>query len=101
MIGVTEALQAISGYLERRNMSQLETSTQIIILPGYRFRVIDGLVTNFHQPQSTLLLLISAVLGSDWRRVYGHALSKGYRFLSYGDANLYFCPASRSQPEKI
>ncbi|MEI7423324.1 MAG: S-adenosylmethionine:tRNA ribosyltransferase-isomerase [Prolixibacteraceae bacterium] len=101
VIGASEALQAISGYLERRNISRLETSTQIIILPGYRFRVIDGLVTNFHQPQSTLLLLISAVLGSDWERVYEHALKDGYRFLSYGDANLYFCPASRSQPEKI
>jgi len=85
-----EALQAISNYLEDRKMSHLETSTQIIILPGYQFRIIDGLVTNFHQPQSTLLLLISAILGTDWRRVYDHALKEGYRFLSYGDANLYF-----------
>ena len=96
-----EALQAILNYLEQRKMDQLEASTRIIILPGYRFRIIDGLVTNFHQPQSTLLLLISAILGSDWEMVYEHALKEGYRFLSYGDANLYFCPASRSQPEKI
>ena len=96
-----EALQAILNYLEQRKMDQLEASTRIIILPGYRFRIIDGLVTNFHQPQSTLLLLISAILGSDWEMVYEHALKEGYRFLSYGDANLYFCPASLNQPDKI
>jgi len=96
-----QALRAISEYLERNNLNNLETSTQIMILPGYQFRMIDGLVTNFHQPQSTLLLLIAAILGTDWRRVYEHALKEGYRFLSYGDANLYFCPVSRSQPDKI
>jgi len=96
-----QALRAISEYLERNNLNSLETSTQIIILPGYRFKIIDGLVTNFHQSQSTLLLLIAAILGTDWRRVYEHALKEGYRFLSYGDANLYFCPANQSQPDKI
>ena len=85
-----EALQAISDWLVRHGLQKLVTSTQIMILPGYRFRVIDGLVTNFHQPQSTLLLLISAILGDDWKRVYGHALANGFRFLSYGDANLYW-----------
>ncbi len=88
-IGVKEALSAISDYLAKKGLASLETSTQIMILSGYRFRVIAGLVTNFHQPQSTLLLLISAILGDDWRKVYSHALSEGYRFLSYGDANLY------------
>jgi S-adenosylmethionine:tRNA ribosyltransferase-isomerase len=88
-IGEKAALSAISEYLAKKGLKALETSTQIMILPGYRFRVIAGLVTNFHQPQSTLLLLISAILGDDWRRVYSHALSEGYRFLSYGDANLY------------
>jgi S-adenosylmethionine:tRNA ribosyltransferase-isomerase len=83
------ALSAVSAYMAKNGLTALETSTQIMILPGYRFRVIAGLVTNFHQPQSTLLLLISAILGDDWRRVYSHALSEGYRFLSYGDANLY------------
>ena len=68
----------------------LDTATQIMILPGYQFRIINGLVTNFHQPQSTLLLLISAILGEEWKRVYAHALAKEYRFLSYGDANLVF-----------
>ena len=96
-----EALQAILNYLEERKMDHLEASTRIIILPGYRFRIIDGVVTNFHQPQSTLLLLISAILGRDWIKVYEHALKNEYRFLSYGDANLYFCPADPGQPDKI
>lgn len=89
VIGRKEALHAISDYLKERNLDTLETSTQLMIVPGYRFHVIAGLVTNFHQPQSTLLLLISAILGGDWRQVYDHALENGYRFLSYGDANLY------------
>lgn len=88
-IEAKEALQAILDWLSGKGANTLETSTQIMIAPGYRFRVIDGLVTNFHQPQSTLLLLIAAILGEEWKRVYAHALSGGYRFLSYGDANLY------------
>ncbi len=88
-IGAKEALTAILDYMSAKEITSLETSTQIMILPGYRFRIVDGLVTNFHQPQSTLLLLISAILGEDWKRVYAHALAGGYRFLSYGDANLY------------
>jgi S-adenosylmethionine:tRNA ribosyltransferase-isomerase len=88
-IDAKAALKAILDWLSERKLLTLETATQIMILPGYRFRIIDGLVTNFHQPQSTLLLLISAILGEDWNRVYAHALEKGYRFLSYGDANLY------------
>ncbi|MCK9639110.1 MAG: S-adenosylmethionine:tRNA ribosyltransferase-isomerase [Prolixibacteraceae bacterium] len=89
-IEAKEALQAILDWLVARDYNGLETSTQIMILPGYQFRIINGLVTNFHQPQSTLLLLISAILGEDWKRVYAHALANGYRFLSYGDANLYW-----------
>ncbi len=84
-----EALRALSTLMLVNSIITLETSTQIMIVPGYEFRVIAGLVTNFHQPQSTLLLLISAILGEDWQRVYQHALDSGYRFLSYGDANLY------------
>lgn len=87
--GSKEALQAILDWLETNGRTSVETATRIMIVPGYQFRVIHGLVTNFHQPQSTLLLLISAVLGDDWRRVYVHALAGGYRFLSYGDSNLY------------
>ena len=89
-IGAAVALEAIVAWMEVREMSQMETTTQIMIVPGYQFRIIDGLITNFHQPQSTLLLLISAILGNDWKRVYAHALEKSYRFLSYGDANLYW-----------
>lgn len=88
-IEAKESLQAILTWLESKERMTLETSTRIMVVPGYQFRIIRGLVTNFHQPQSTLLLLISAILGEDWKRVYSHALGSGYRFLSYGDANLY------------
>ena len=84
-----KALTILSDYMLRHGISVLNTSTQIIILPGYQFRIIAGIVTNFHQPQSTLLLLISALLGDEWKRIYHHALNNGYRFLSYGDSNLY------------
>lgn len=83
------ALQAILDWLESKERMSLETATRIMVVPGYQFRIVRGLVTNFHQPQSTLLLLISAILGDDWQRVYSHALAGGYRFLSYGDSNLY------------
>jgi len=84
-----QALTAVIKYLAGNSMDKLNTATQIIILPGYEFRIIRGMITNFHQPQSTLLLLISAFLGDDWKRVYQHALGNNYRFLSYGDSNLY------------
>ena len=90
--GSTEAntaLQALIQLLERNQSDYLSASTQIIIAPGYQFRIVDGLVTNFHQPQSTLLLLISAYLGDEWQTIYNHALENNYRFLSYGDSNLY------------
>lgn len=84
-----EAFQALSAWLHKHHLAELCSSTQIIILPGYNFRVISGMVTNFHQPQSTLLLLIAAFLGEDWKKIYEHALGSNYRFLSYGDSNLY------------
>lgn len=86
---VNDALNALITLLDHLQTDFLSASTQIIIAPGYQFRIVDGLITNFHQPQSTLLLLISAYLGEDWRRIYNHALEKDYRFLSYGDSNLY------------
>ncbi|MBO4476096.1 MAG: S-adenosylmethionine:tRNA ribosyltransferase-isomerase [Bacteroidales bacterium] len=86
----SEALQALVGYLDRHNLPELRTGTRIIIVPGFRFRLTDILVTNFHQPQSTLLLLVSAFVGGDWRTIYDHALANGYRFLSYGDSSLLF-----------
>lgn len=83
-----EALGALSGWLEKHSMERLTASTRIIIAPGYEYKVVDGMVTNFHQPQSTLLLLVSAFTGGDWRRMYDYALDGGFRFLSYGDAQL-------------
>ncbi|WP_159517096.1 S-adenosylmethionine:tRNA ribosyltransferase-isomerase [Sunxiuqinia indica] len=84
-----DVLQALLDYMDQNELPVVIASTQIIIVPGYQFRLVDGMITNFHQPQSTLLLLISAYLGDDWKRVYQHALDNNYRFLSYGDSNLY------------
>jgi len=86
----TEALQALVDYLDSKGLDELKIGTRIIIVPGFRFRIVDALVTNFHQPQSTLLLLISAFVGGDWHTIYDHALAGGYRFLSYGDSSLLF-----------
>lgn len=83
-----EALQAIVDWLEAHQLTTLHTATQIIIVPGYRYHVVEMLITNFHQPQSTLLLLVSAFLHGDWRRVYDYALAHDFRFLSYGDSSL-------------
>ncbi len=76
-------------YMEQNRLDYIEASTQIMIVPGYQFKIADGMLTNFHQPQSTLLLLIAAFLGEQWKNVYQHALDNNYRFLSYGDSNLY------------
>jgi S-adenosylmethionine:tRNA ribosyltransferase-isomerase len=89
LISVQQSLKNILDYLEKTNRATLQFSTQIIIVPGYRFKLINGMITNFHQPQSTLLLLIGAFLGSDWKKVYDFALNNDFRFLSYGDSNLY------------
>lgn len=88
--GVTSiaALQAVVTYMEEERLQRLVTRTQIIIAPGYRFYMVDGLVTNFHQPQSTLLLLVAALIGDDWKEVYNYALQHDFRFLSYGDGCL-------------
>jgi S-adenosylmethionine:tRNA ribosyltransferase-isomerase len=88
-LSADDALLALVYLMDRYQSDFLPASTQIIIAPGYEFRIVDGLITNFHQPQSTLLLLISAYLGEDWRTIYDHALANNYRFLSYGDSNLY------------
>ena len=85
-----ESLEAIVEYLERNHLDELKIGTRIIIVPGFRFRLVDRMVTNFHQPESTLILLISAFVGGDWRRIYDFALSHGFRFLSYGDSSLLF-----------
>ena len=82
------ALEALLQHLEATGTDTLQASTRLLIAPGYRFRLTDGLITNFHQPESTLLLLVAALLGPDWRAVYDHALAHDYRFLSYGDSSL-------------
>jgi hypothetical protein len=83
-----ESLQHILDYLNRNGMDALHTSTQIIIAPGYEYKIVKKIVTNFHQPQSTLLLLVSAFVKGDWRKIYDYALSNDFRFLSYGDSSL-------------
>lgn len=83
-----EALQQIADYLDRHGMEALHTSTQIIIAPGYTYRIVKKMVTNFHQPQSTLLLLVSAFVKGDWQTIYDYALAHDFRFLSYGDSSL-------------
>ena len=88
MITPAEALQSILTYLDRTGEKRLMADTQIIIAPGYRFHYPDALLTNFHQPQSTLLLLIAAFVGDDWEKIYDYALREGFRFLSYGDSSL-------------
>ena len=88
-ISMKKAFQNIADYLGDTGKNSIQFSTQIIILPGYNFKVIDGMFTNFHQPKSTLLLLISAFLGDGWKKVYEYALGNNFRFLSYGDSNLY------------
>ena len=83
-----EALQEVLDYLDRNHLPVLHTSTQIIIAPGYEYHIVRNIVTNFHQPQSTLLLLVSAFVGNDWHRIYDYALNHDFRFLSYGDSSL-------------
>lgn len=83
-----EALQQILQYLDRNGMEALHSSTQIIIAPGYQYRIVKAMVTNFHQPQSTLLLLVSAFVNGDWKKIYQYALNHDFRFLSYGDSSL-------------
>ena len=87
-ITATESLEAILLWMKKLNLDAVNASTRIIIVPGYKFRIINGIVTNFHQPKSTLLLLISAWVGDDWKRIYRYALDNHFRFLSYGDSSL-------------
>ena len=87
---LNEALKALADYMVREGMKDIQMGTSIIIVPRYKFKVVDVLVTNFHQPQSTLLLLISAFVGGDWKTIYDYALSNDFRFLSYGDSSILF-----------
>ena len=87
-VTVEQSIRALLDYLDRDGLEALHSSTQIIIAPGYTYKIVKMLITNFHQPQSTLLLLVSAFLHGDWRKVYDYALSHDFRFLSYGDSSL-------------
>ncbi|MBQ7786712.1 MAG: S-adenosylmethionine:tRNA ribosyltransferase-isomerase [Alistipes sp.] len=87
-----EVLEDLIGYMQRNGLERLKAATQIMITPlGFRFRIVSRIVTNFHQPKSTLLLLVSAYIGDDWRRMYRYALDNDFRFLSYGDSSLLIC----------
>jgi len=85
-----QALRTLIDYMRSHNLDRLKAATRIMIVPGYRFRLVDALITNFHQPRSTLLLLVGALVGDDWRRIYDYALGSGFRFLSYGDSSILF-----------
>ena len=87
-VSVKESLGALMNFVNERNLAALQASTSIMIVPGYEFRITNGMVTNFHQPRSTLLLLISAWAGNRWKDIYTFALENGFRFLSYGDSSL-------------
>jgi S-adenosylmethionine:tRNA ribosyltransferase-isomerase len=82
------ALQSLLKYLQNKNTERLFIQTQIIIAPGYSYKIANGIVTNFHQPKSTLLLLVAAMIGENWRKIYDYALTHDFRFLSYGDGCL-------------
>lgn len=87
-ISVQDALCSLISWMEERGTDRLITRTQLLIAPGYNFKIIDALITNFHQPQSTLLLLVAALIGDEWRSIYEYALEKDFRLLSYGDGSL-------------
>jgi S-adenosylmethionine:tRNA ribosyltransferase-isomerase len=83
-----ESLQSLTNWMKENRLKRLITKTQIIIAPGYELKIASGLITNFHQPQSTLLLLVAAIAGKDWKNIYDHAMAHDFRFLSYGDGSL-------------
>lgn len=87
-ISAYEALQNLLDYMDKNNLTTLHAETQIMIKPGYKFRIVDGVITNFHQPKSTLLLLVSAFVGGNWKDIYDYAFANDFRFLSYGDSSL-------------
>ena len=85
-----DTLDAIINYLDKEGIEEIKAETRIIIVPGFEFRVVDMMVTNFHQPESTLILLVSAFVGGDWKTIYDYALAHDFRFLSYGDSSLLY-----------
>ncbi len=96
-VPVKEAISSLLYKIDEAGINQLNYTTQIMIVPGYHFKLTDGLITNFHQPRSTLLMLIAAFVGDDWKRIYQVALDQNFRFLSYGDSSLLLPSADQSQ----
>jgi S-adenosylmethionine:tRNA ribosyltransferase-isomerase len=88
VLSARESLEAILNYMEKTQSNILYATTQIMIVPGYKFNIVNVLITNFHQPKSTLLLLLAAFVGEKWRELYEYALNNDYRFLSYGDSSV-------------
>ena len=89
-ITATEALSSLLKWMKENNRDRIFTQSQILIAPGYHFKIAKAIITNFHQPQSTLLLLVAAAIGNDWLKIYTYALQNDFRFLSYGDGSLLF-----------
>jgi len=87
-IDYKESLEAIADWMDEHGVMKLNCRTSLLIVPGYSFKIPSGLITNFHQPQSTLLLLVAAFIGEDWKKLYQYAMDNDYRFLSYGDSSL-------------
>jgi S-adenosylmethionine:tRNA ribosyltransferase-isomerase len=83
-----QCLQALANWMQKNKLEKLICRTQILIAPPYQLKICDGIITNFHQPQSTLLLLISAIVGENWKKIYQYAIQNDFRFLSYGDSSL-------------
>ncbi len=90
LIDPKKAIESVLDYMKRNKLNAIIGKTALLIVPGYTFKLADGIITNFHQPQSTLLLLVAAMAGDGWRKVYDHALANNFRFLSYGDSSLLF-----------
>jgi S-adenosylmethionine:tRNA ribosyltransferase-isomerase len=86
------ALEGLLLWMEKNVIERLLVKTEILIVPGYRFKIVEGLITNFHQPSSTLLLLVAAAMGEEWKKIYRYALENDFRFLSYGDGSLLNFP---------
>lgn len=89
VLTTSAALEYLDNWMQKNKLDNLQGSTQLMIAPGYKYKIVKGMVTNFHQPKSTLLLLVSAFVGNEWRNIYKYALDKNFRFLSYGDACLF------------
>lgn len=99
-ITTTDALQTLLNWMNKNKIEKLIAKTQLLIAPGYEFKIVNALITNFHQPLSTLLLLVAALIGDDWRKVYNYALQNNFRFLSYGDGSLLWKSREKSKNRK-